>query len=42
MTRPVRTRAKRGRRTDRAKPAVVATTIWTTHEPNAMATVLHR
>ena len=34
--------ATRGRRTDRAKPAVVATTIWATQDPNAITTVLSR
>ena len=42
MTSPSITRRKRGRRTDSAKPAVVATTIWTSHEPKAMYTVFSR
>jgi hypothetical protein len=31
-----------GRRIASAKPAVVATTIWTAHEPNAITSVLIR
>ena len=42
MTRPLSTREKRGRRTASAKPAVVATTICTAHDPNAMTSVLSR
>ena len=31
-----------GRSTESAKPPVVATTIWTSHEPNASTTVFQK
>ena len=41
ITSPIISRLNRGLSTDRAKPAVVARTICTAHEPNAMTTVFH-